>query len=354
MPDGYRRGPSAAGPVLLALLVAFLAGSCRDGQGGEDRGVVPSPATGEPTVASGTAAPDPACTPRPGRRVETVPDVLVPAVEVPAVVGEDGEVLVPALTIPAQEVDGGCVVHHDAPGGCLGAVEVTGATIPPAVIPGAELDGRVYPEVLVPGASVPGARAPQVCRVERDDQLVGVTRAGVVREGFARDGAARPGDDRVPTVRLAPVRVPDVDVDPERLESRRLREADGVSVLQGSGTTSYVASSGVLFDSDSAALRPESRASLLAMARQIGRSVAGERVLVEGHTDDRGDEAYGMRLSRARASAVADWLVREAGLEADDVTTRGYGETRPAHPNDSEANRARNRRVVITVVGAGR
>ena len=74
------------------------------------------------------------------------------------------------------------------------------------------------------------------------------------------------------------------------------------------------------------------------------------RLQVEGHTDDRGDETYGQRLSERRARAVADWLVRSAGFKTDKISTKGFGETAPAVPNTSAANRQKNRRVVITVL----
>jgi len=45
---------------------------------------------------------------------------------------------------------------------------------------------------------------------------------------------------------------------------------------------------------------------------------------------------------------VAAWLADAGGLDRAVISTRGYGETRPAFPNDSAANRQRNRRVVIT------
>ena len=42
-------------------------------------------------------------------------------------------------------VETGCIVRHDAPGGCLGAVDISAVTIPAVTIPGLELDDRVYP-----------------------------------------------------------------------------------------------------------------------------------------------------------------------------------------------------------------
>ena len=60
----------------------------------------------------------------------------------------------------------------------------------------------------------------------------------------------------------------------------------------------------------------------------------------------RPEEAANQRLSEARAQAVADYLVGH-GIAADRITVPGRGETAPAHPNDGDENRAKNRRVVI-------
>jgi outer membrane protein OmpA-like peptidoglycan-associated protein len=145
------------------------------------------------------------------------------------------------------------------------------------------------------------------------------------------------------------VRLPDVDVDPERLVRRELPRSE-VGVLSGAGGTSYVAPSGVLFDTDEARLRPDAVSALRTIAREIRRSAPDADLVVEGHTDDRGDEQYGLELSRRRARAVAAWLV-DQGFAPARITTRGFGETEPVVPNTSDANRQKNRRVVITVRG---
>lgn len=346
-----------------------------DTHGGSAQPTGPSPAA-TPSTLPATAG-SARCVDGPGRAVNLLPDVEVPPVEVPPVTAGAGsaEVAVPGFTIPGQVVDAGCVIRYDAPGGCLGAVEITGATIPAVTIPGSTLpavelsdDTRSEPLVIepvtVPAVTVPPVRTPQVCQVEQDGELPAVTRAGVVREGFSRDGASRPGDTRpgvcagdecVPEIRIdavaiEPVRLPDVDVDPARLASRDLPGRSDVQVLTGQGRASYVAPAKVLFDSESAAIRPGAAAALRAIARQIERRHPGSRLQVDGHTDDRGDEAYGMRLSVRRARSVARWLTEHAGVARDRITTRGFGETAPVVANDSPAHRQRNRRVVITVL----
>lgn len=73
------------------------------------------------------------------------------------------------------------------------------------------------------------------------------------------------------------------------------------------------------------------------------------RVEIEGHTDDQGSDDYNLRLSDERAKAVADYLLKKK-VEKERLSWKGYGETKPLAPNDSEANRAINRRVEFRVI----
>ena len=103
----------------------------------------------------------------------------------------------------------------------------------------------------------------------------------------------------------------------------------------------------VLFDLDSASLKPRARALLDAVivaAREQGRQ---GRVQVGGYTDDRGLPAHNLTLSQRRASVVAAYLKK--GLKGAHMTftPTGYGETHPTVTNDTRAHQARNRRVSI-------
>lgn len=327
-----------------------------------------SPAPGTPSTPAATPAVDPECAPGPGRTVRRLPPLTVPEVVFPALTYADkasGEqkTAMEGFTVPAQTIDAGCVIQYDAPGGCLGAVKITGATIPPVTIPGSGLAGSgvEFPGVTVAGAVAPAVSSPQICQVETKGALPTVTRKGVVRRGMARNGAARPGgfvkaegelpDLRVPTVKVPEVRLPDVDVDPARLESRKLPGQEKVEVFTGEGKTSYVAPGDVLFDTEQATIRPDAAKALHAIALKIKAASPSAKLRVEGHTDDRGDATYGLRLSERRAQAVALYLIGTEHFAAARITTKGFGEAAPAVPNTSDTNRQKNRRVVITVVG---
>lgn len=99
----------------------------------------------------------------------------------------------------------------------------------------------------------------------------------------------------------------------------------------------------VLFAFDSSDILPAARPQLDALARGIQLLAPDRTVTVEGHTDAAGDDAYNAGLSRARASAVRDYLVQHHGIAAARLKTVGYGESRPVEGADPYA--AVNRRV---------
>jgi outer membrane protein OmpA-like peptidoglycan-associated protein len=99
----------------------------------------------------------------------------------------------------------------------------------------------------------------------------------------------------------------------------------------------------VRFAFGSAEILPEARSQLDALAKGIKLLPANRAVLVEGHTDNVGDDAYNLELSRARARAVRDYLVAHHGIEASRLKAVGYGESRPVEGSDPSA--AVNRRV---------
>lgn len=103
---------------------------------------------------------------------------------------------------------------------------------------------------------------------------------------------------------------------------------------------------GVTFITDSAELTGESRDRLDRTAASL-RQWPEVRVEVGGHTDTVADDAYNLELSQRRAEAVRAYLIH-AGVSARRLEARGYGETRPIAPNDTEEGRARNRRVELT------
>lgn len=73
----------------------------------------------------------------------------------------------------------------------------------------------------------------------------------------------------------------------------------------------------------------------------------GKEVVIAGHTDSDAPDLYNLGLSKRRAEAVKDYLVKKHNIEPGTLITVGYGESRPLAPNDSPANKQRNRRVEV-------
>jgi outer membrane protein OmpA-like peptidoglycan-associated protein len=102
---------------------------------------------------------------------------------------------------------------------------------------------------------------------------------------------------------------------------------------------------GVNFDFNKSVLRSDSEPVLRAVL-QLFTATPSFRAEVGGHTDNIGTSDYNLKLSEARAAAVKAWLVAHS-IATDRVTSRGYGDTHPLVPNDTDADRFKNRRVEL-------
>ena len=98
------------------------------------------------------------------------------------------------------------------------------------------------------------------------------------------------------------------------------------------------------FDFNKAAIKPESDSLLTEVAKVMTDHPEIKHVRVEGHTDNVGSSDYNKKLSQQRAESVIKWLSSH-GIAADRLTAKGMGKETPLVPNDTELNRALNRRV---------
>lgn len=105
--------------------------------------------------------------------------------------------------------------------------------------------------------------------------------------------------------------------------------------------------SGLLFGFDSDVLRAGARDNLATFAKSLDK-YPGTDVLIVGHTDSVGTDAYNNSLSSRRAASAAAYLVSR-GVEVARLRSMGRGETEPVAPNDSEAGRQKNRRVEVAI-----
>jgi len=90
----------------------------------------------------------------------------------------------------------------------------------------------------------------------------------------------------------------------------------------------------VFFDLDSYKIREKSFVELDKLAEHLKRNPT-MKIELQGHTDSQGDDARNMTLSTNRAKAVKDYLVKQ-GIESFRLTSKGYGETKPATMLDGE------------------
>ena len=101
---------------------------------------------------------------------------------------------------------------------------------------------------------------------------------------------------------------------------------------------------GILFDFQSAVIRPESYAVIKDIAGVL-KDNASVKVKVLGHTSSDGDDNANLELSRKRATAVREMLVNEFNIDASRIETEGKGETQPVADNKTREGKALNRRV---------
>ncbi len=105
---------------------------------------------------------------------------------------------------------------------------------------------------------------------------------------------------------------------------------------------------GIYFDTDKATLKAESGPTLVEMAKWLNSNAAA-KVYIVGHTDMQGAAGHNQTLSRNRAAAVVDALVKQHGIKADRLGAEGVGPFAPLASNDTDAGRAKNRRVEMVL-----
>jgi outer membrane protein OmpA-like peptidoglycan-associated protein len=104
----------------------------------------------------------------------------------------------------------------------------------------------------------------------------------------------------------------------------------------------------VLFKTAQSDLLPIARSRLERVAEVLKQQGVEKSMIVQGHTDSRGTDAYNDKLSQDRAESVRQFLIDE-GVPADQIRAVGKGEGNPIASNDSAEGRANNRRVEIVI-----
>ncbi|HGZ70171.1 MAG TPA: hypothetical protein ENK74_02110 [Nitratifractor sp.] len=105
----------------------------------------------------------------------------------------------------------------------------------------------------------------------------------------------------------------------------------------------------IKFEVDSSIITPEGIETIKKIYA-ILKKYPNKKMEIAGHTDSDGDAAYNQNLSQERVDMVKKALI-QFGLNGENFTTKGYGESKPLVPNDSPENKAKNRRVEFILIG---
>jgi outer membrane protein OmpA-like peptidoglycan-associated protein len=137
-------------------------------------------------------------------------------------------------------------------------------------------------------------------------------------------------------------------MDKQEAKLREQMAGTGVDVVRNGDNITLDVPGGVTFAFDSASLNPQFMPALNKMAATLAEF---DKTVIEvaGHTDNVGSDTYNHQLSERRSLSVADYL-SSSGVSRARMVTIGAGESHPVASNDTDAGRAQNRRVEITIV----
>jgi len=130
-------------------------------------------------------------------------------------------------------------------------------------------------------------------------------------------------------------------------QEKELKEIPNTTVTRHEDKLVVTMSESIVFDLNSAALKPQSMQTVDQIAGVMINNPESD-ILVKGHTDSTGAEKYNQDLSERRANAVGNYLIAK-GVAPARITALGFGMTMPVAPNDTPAGREKNRRVEIEI-----
>jgi len=173
--------------------------------------------------------------------------------------------------------------------------------------------------------------------------------------GYAFGGTPTRPTAAAPAARTAPQAAPESDTDGDGVVDSRDRcantprelavDGNGCPILETQQMSQQLL---VNFDTDKSDIKPEFNDKIAEFA-QFMTTYANTRVVIEGHTDSDGSDAYNQALSERRARAVMNHLGQNYGIAASRLSAMGYGEGRPVTDNNSAASKANNRRIMAGV-----
>ena len=126
------------------------------------------------------------------------------------------------------------------------------------------------------------------------------------------------------------------------------RELDNATIERVGEGILVTFDSGILFGFDSSALRAQARNNLGDLAHVLAEDSDDYELLVAGHTDASGSDAYNQTLSERRASGASDFLATQ-GIPPRQIRIQGLGEMEPVASNETPAGQEANRRVEVAI-----
>jgi OOP family OmpA-OmpF porin len=105
----------------------------------------------------------------------------------------------------------------------------------------------------------------------------------------------------------------------------------------------------VNFDVDQAIIRLGDKAALDKVG-DVVKKYPNAKIQLDGFTDNSGTEAHNRRLSKNRAEAVKEYLIKETGIKPSQIFAFGHGDSKPVADNKTEKGRFENRRVEILIL----
>ena len=118
--------------------------------------------------------------------------------------------------------------------------------------------------------------------------------------------------------------------------------------IQAVKTGEHVVLKNIFFETNSYELKNESNVELEKLTEFLNKNLL-LKIEISGHTDNTGEKSHNLELSEKRAQSVYNYLI-QAGIPANRLSFKGYGDSMPVYPNDSDVHKAANRRTEFSII----
>jgi outer membrane protein OmpA-like peptidoglycan-associated protein len=135
----------------------------------------------------------------------------------------------------------------------------------------------------------------------------------------------------------------------EAVKVKQQEETSAISAEACETRMSVISTTGAIYFKTGSSELDKASEPLLNSVADIANRCPSVKIEVNGHTDSVGSAGANKQLSEQRAHSVVAYLGQH-GVATQRVTAAGFGDTQPIAPNDTEANRAKNRRIEFRVV----